>query len=306
MRDDAPRTARAFAPGHVTGVFAPSTTAHDPRGRGSVGAGIVLELGVHAVAVHRPSGAHRFRLTSDRTGPLPISSDVGRRLAAALPGSVEVRLTHELPVGQGFGTSASGATATALALSRLGAAARREAVTTAHLADLFGGGGLGGVAAILGGGLEVRVRAGLPPRGDVRHFAFRRRVLVGVVGPPLPSPRILGDPRRLARIARASEGWEALVDDPSPERFFAFSETFTDRVGLAPPQLRAILKGLRRRRTYAAQAMFGATFLALPETRAARRAAVEWLGRAGVPTVELGSDRRGARSSRGTGRAVRP
>ncbi len=295
MKADHVRRAAAFAPGHITGVFAPRTDARDPRRRGSVGAGVVLELGVRALAVHRPAGPRRLRLTGDVTEPLGISLEVARRLTATVPGSVTVHLRHDLPIGQGFGTSAAGATATALALSRLVGHPRADALATAHLAELFGGGGLGGVAAILGGGIELRVRPGVPPWGEVRHAPFLSPLLVWVVGDPMPSPAVLSDSGRLRRIAEACSGWERLIADPSPATFFAVSERFTDRVGLAGPRLRAVLRGLRRTNTRAVQAMFGGSFVALPEGPAARRAAVAWLARVGVRAVEVRPARRGAR-----------
>jgi len=173
------RSTRAFAPGHVTGIFRPEVTHRDPRGRGSVGAGIVLELGAWAEARFSPGPRSRIRVVADGRGPWPISEDVARRMTPEEPGTLTVRLTHELPVGQGFGMSAAGALATALAVGALSARPTAHAVEVAHLADLFGGGGLGGVAAILGGGLEVRTRAGVPPLGRVIHRPFRPALLLG-------------------------------------------------------------------------------------------------------------------------------
>jgi pantoate kinase len=294
MRDRM-RTAHAFAPGHVTGVFAPARSALDPRGRGSVGAGIVLELGVHAYAEFRWGGPSRFRLTSDLGRPLWISEEAGHRLIGDAKGSVTVHLTHELPVGQGFGTSAAGATATALAVARVVGRSRRDAVEVAHLADLFGGGGLGGVAAVLGGGLEVRVRPGIPPWGRIVHRPFRPTLLVGVVGAPIPSPRVLSNPRAVQRIRKAAEGLDRLRSRPSAEAFFELSEEFTDRAELAPASVRTAVRALRRRGAWAAQAMFGRSFFALPRTPAARRAVVSWLERKGIRAVELRASRTGAR-----------
>jgi pantoate kinase len=290
------RTVHAFAPGHVTGVFTPAQAFRDPRGRGSVGAGVVLELGVHALAEFQPHGPTRFRLTSDLGRTLNISEDAARRLRGDTKGSLTVHLTHELPVGQGFGTSAAGATATALAVARVLGRSRARAIEVAHLADLFGGGGLGGVAAILGGGLEVRVRPGIPPWGRIVHRPFRPSLLVGVVGDPIPSPRVLSDPRAVRRIQSAAGGLDRLGSEPSIESFFELSERFTDRAGLAPAPVRTAVRALRRRGAWAAQAMFGRSFFALPRTPAARRNVVDWLGERGIPTVELRASRRGAQS----------
>jgi pantoate kinase len=288
------RRAGAFAPGHVTGVFRPDASARDPRARGSVGAGIVLPLGVRATAQYVAGGPRRLRLSSDVGGRLAISEEVARRLFRGETGTLSVRLAHELPLGQGFGMSAAGATATALSVAALLRVPRQRAVEVAHLADLFGRGGLGGVAAILGGGLEVRQRPGVPPFGEVVHSPFRSPILVGVVTGPIPSPAVLGRSRWLRRIEAAARGWSVLGTRPTPEEFFRASERFTDRTGLAPPRLRSTLRALRRRGAFAAQAMFGGTFIAMPRSRAARKAAVEWLQGLGVPTVELRAARRGA------------
>lgn len=289
------RRARAFAPGHVTGVFRPSGSARDPRARGSVGAGVVLELGVHATAQFRPGGATRLQLASDLGRPLRISEEAGRRLIGDVEGRVTVRLTHDLPVGQGFGTSASGATATALAVARVVGRTRREALETSHLTDFFGGGGLGGVAAILGGGLEVRTRPGIPPWGRVVHRPFPQPLLLGVVGHPIPTPRVLSNPRVVERLEKAAEGLDRLGSRPSVEAFLELSEQFTDRAGLAPSSLRSVIRALRRRGAWAAQAMFGRSFFALPRSPAARRVVVDWLERRGIRAVEVRASRTGAR-----------
>lgn len=260
-----------------------------------MGAGIVLELGAHAFAEFRPGGPTRFRLTSDLARPLRISEAAGRRLLGDVKGRVRVHLTHDLPVGQGFGTSAAGATATGLAVARVVGRSRGEAIEASHLADLFGGGGLGGVAAILGGGLEVRTNPGIPPWGRIVHRSFPGSVWVGVVGDPILTPRILSNPRVLERLQKAAGGLDRLGSHPSVELFFELSERFTDRAGIAPPSLRSVIRALRRRGAWAAQAMFGRSFFALPRSPAARRAVVDWLERQGIRGVEVRAARTGAR-----------
>lgn len=289
-------SARAFAPGHVTGLFAPAHVGRDPRARGSIGAGIVLELGVTADARWRPSPRPRLIVRSETRRPLPISEDVARRLAAERGGILEVDLRHDLPIGQGFGMSAAGALATGLAVGKVLGRPRREIVATAHLADLFGGGGLGGVAAILGGGLEVRSAPGIPPWGAVRHGAFPRSVFIGVTGAPMPSPRLLGDPGFLDRVrAAAGRDLARLARRPDPDAFLRASERFTEALGLAPPRLRAVLAALRATGARSAQAMFGRSFYAVPRGAAGRRRLIAALARARLPTVELRADGRGAR-----------
>ena len=298
--------AHAFAPAHVTGIFAPSTDARDPRARGSTGAGLVLELGVHAVAQFEPGRSGGLRLLADVPIPLPISREVARRLRPTEPGRLTVRLVHQLPVGQGFGMSAAGAAATALAVGRLSRRSRSESIVVAHLADLFGGGGLGGVAAIEeAGGIEFRTRAGIPPWGTVVHRPLAGTVFVGVTGEPLPSPALLRSARFLRRVAAAGEPLGELLRRPSAGDFFSASERFTDRLALASRRLAATLRGLRRQGAWAAQSMFGHSFFARPRDAAGRRRVVQWLERAGLPAVELAPARRGARVLSSAGRSRR-
>ena len=270
----------------------------DPRGRGSVGAGIVLELGARADASFTPGPRSQVRVESGDPGPWPISLEVASRLAPDRPGTLTVRLSHELPVGQGFGMSAAGALATALAVGSLAGRPRSQSIAVAHLADLFGGGGLGGVAAILGGGLEIRTRPGVPPLGRVMHRPFRPPLLVGVVGAPIPSPSILRDPTALRRIVDASKGWDRLTRSPTLKRFLGVSERFTDRVGLSTPLVERAVSALRDRDAWACQAMFGQSFFARPRSTEAREQCIDWLARHGVRAVEVRAARFGARLQR--------
>ena len=300
------RIASAFAPGHVTGAFRPMSHARDPRGRGSVGAGLVLELGVRATATFHPGGPRRLRVSSELDEPLTISYEVAHRLLGDRRGRLHVTLSHQLPVGQGFGTSAAGAVATALAVAQVLGRPRRRAIEVAHLADLFGGGGLGGVAAILGGGLEVRLRPGIPPFGEITHRTFGGTIWVGVVGGPIPSPQVLGDARVLARIDAAARACLPEDRDLRPSTFFALSERFTDRTRIASPRLRDVLRGLRRRGAWAFQAMFGQSFVARPRSVASAREIAGWLVRSEARAVEIGSSRQGARVLRSPYRARPP
>lgn len=289
------RTARAFAPGHVTGIFAPASTGRDPRARGSRGAGIVLELGVVAAATWRPGAARRLCVLGGGREELPISTDVARRLVGNRRGSLTVRLHHELPIGQGFGMSAAGATATALAVSAALGHPRARAIEIAHLGDLFGGGGLGGVAAILGGGIEFRRTPGIPPFGDSLRVPWSPSVFVGVVGRPVPSPPRLRDARFLQRAGASARGLDALIERPDPVRFFRASERFTDRMGVASVRLRRILRALRTDGAWAFQAMFGESFLAAPRSLAARERVIRNLRARGIRAVEVRVPARGAR-----------
>ena len=286
---------RAFAPGHVTALFSPSVERRDPLARGSIGAGIVLEIGVRAVARWRPGGRTLLRVRADVPGALPISRDAARRVLGRRLGTLEVELLHQLPIEQGFGMSAAGATATALAVADVLGMPRRAAVESAHLADLLGGGGLGGVAAILGGGMEHRDRAGLPPTGHVRHSPFPEPVFLAIAGPPIPSPALLRDPAFLERVrSTAAPELSALGDAPEARELLASAERFGDDLGLMPPGLARTIRDLRGPDVRVAQAMFGQSLFAVPFGPSARRRLVKGLADQGLSSVEVRASARGA------------
>jgi len=293
--DASARFGRAFAPNHVSGFFVPRLEARDPRGRGSVGAGLVLEAGVTATAQWVPDVRPSVRVRWEGTGRLEISEAVAARLLAARPGRLRVHLEHALPIGQGFGSSAAGAVATGLAVAEALELPRRRALEVAHLAELFGGGGLGGVAAILGGGLEVRVRAGLPPRGRVVRTEVDETVLVGTVGAPIRSTVILREPRRLRHFAEGERIFATFLSGPGWEEFWDSAQRFTDLAGLVPPRLAATLRGLRRRGVSAAQAMFGRSFFATSPSMNDRGPLLRWLTGERIRFREVPVARAGAR-----------
>jgi pantoate kinase len=285
-RDASTTVAEAFAPGHVTGLFAPRLSARDPRGRGSVGAGLVLELGVHATARWTPGAPDRVVVRSTPETPVTISREAAVRTKGGRIGRLSVSLAHALPVGQGFGMSAAGALATARATAAAIGHIDRPAEEIAHLADLFGGGGLGGVAAIGGGGLEIRDRPGVPPWGSVRRFLFPYPVFLAVLGAPIPSPDLLRDPGFLERVDRAAEvGLAQLGATPSPESFLAASESFTDGLGLAPPAMQRQVERLRRSGASVAQAMFGQAVFAVARDRTTREGLIRALVRERLAAV---------------------
>ena len=242
---------------------------------------------MHAAADWQAGKPDRVEVRTSPPGPTPISTDVAERLKGDAVGRLTVELRNELPVGRGFGMSAGGALATALAVARVLRRPRRRAVEVAHLADLFGGGGLGGVASILGGGLEVRRRPGIPPWGEIRRSPFRPTVFLAVVGPPLASPPLLRDGRFLRRVEEAAaEGLARVGERPSPVEFLRAAEAFTDHLRLGPAPVHRRIRAWRGAGIHVAQAVFGRSLFAVATSPGARARLIRAIARSGVPAVE--------------------
>ncbi len=259
--------AAAFAPGHVTGVFRPVLAPADPLARGSIGAGVVLDLGARARAFARPAPPGQGRielLEAGRPAHLPITERALSLLPKVRDHYLHVELTHELPVAQGLSMSAAGALSSSLAAASALGVPLTEAHAAAHLADLGLHGGLGGVSAILdGGGIEVRRVAGLPPVGRIERTHLQQGFFLGTTGAPLPSPPLLSDPAFLQRVREAADTCVGALGPPplTWEATLDVFERFTDALALAPPALRRVLDDLRAQGCRVAQAMLGHTLV---------------------------------------------
>ena len=227
---------RTFCPGHITCFFRPVRTG-DMATTGSIGAGIRISLGSEVVLEERSDD--KVVVTMDG-----IESDakVTRCLMESMaPGrGYDVTVTNDLPVGQGFGMSAAGAVATALALS----GDIDDAFLRAHRAEIEGGGGLGDVSALsLPVHQPVRVRAGIPPHGEVIGTGIEFRTLtLAVVGRKMHTGSVLDDRDVCARMESVGESCvRRFMDDPTEKRLFSLSGEFSRSVGLESEDVRKAL-----------------------------------------------------------------
>lgn len=233
----------AFCPGHVTCFFHPARTG-DPATTGSRGAGLRLSSGTTVTLEERTDSEVRVVMDGAESDA-PITRLV---LSDVCPGvGFDVTIDNDLPVGQGFGMSASGAIAAAMAACSFSGIPMDEACMRAHVAEVVGGGGLGDVSAIASNCHQpIRLKPGLPPHGEVADggFGFEKLSLV-VVGGRLSTGSVITDEsmqNRMTRIAGAMV--DSYHSDPSPGRLFAYSREFSRSAGLESGPVRAALDAL--------------------------------------------------------------
>lgn len=239
---------RAFAPAHVSGLFAVHDQDPDVLKRGSRGAGWSLDLGATA-DVRRAEPGEETRIRSNGSA---AEAPVTRRALDLLAPrrGLEVDLRLDLPTGQGFGMSAAGTLAACLAACNTLGLEPEKALEATHAAEVESGTGLGDAIGSWFGCGEVRTRPGVPPLG----WALRiepppgTRFLFCVMGRDIPTPSIirdaawkrktrdLGDPAVDRILAAKREGaWEAVL---------AEAHNFSDALGLMPEEMRAAARGL--------------------------------------------------------------
>ena len=289
------RASRAFAPAHVSGLFAVHDEDPDPLKKGSRGAGWSLDQGATAAVARDPGGRLAVRI-GGQADAAPVTRLALERLAPGEPLAVDLRL--DLPVGQGFGMSAAGTLAACLAAADLLGLEPERALEAAHAAEVLSGTGLGDAVGSWFGSGEVRMRPGCPPHG----WALRveppegTRFLFLVLGRGIATPgiirdaawtrktRVLGDPA-VDRILAA--GREAAWG-----RILLESGSFSDALGLMPAEMRRFGATLPEGCSWG-QSMLGTTMWVTGDG-AALDAARRVLAKSGL-LIDAGVDPHGAR-----------
>ncbi|MEK6985651.1 MAG: hypothetical protein AABX89_04640 [Candidatus Thermoplasmatota archaeon] len=286
-------TASAFAPGHVSGLFAVHDEAADPLAKGSRGVGWSVEKGATAMVTR----AERTTLTVDgKDANLPVTMAALEQLAPGV--GLDVRLTFGLPVGQGFGMSAAGTLAACLAAASELGLEPEAALAATHAAEVASGTGLGDAIGSWNGSGEIRVKPGIPPHGWAMRVdpPAETRMLYLVAGPGIQTPRIIRDAEWKERTRELA--------DPAVERILAVgrplawqamlmeSQKFTLQLGLLPAPLQDLAERLPKDVMWG-QSMLGTTLWVAGKEPALHRARSVLEGHGKL--VELGMDLNGAR-----------
>jgi pantoate kinase len=277
------KTASAYSPGHITGLFYIADTPADPLLRGSCGAGLSVNRGVHT-RVSLISGAAadiEVRINGHAARQAPVSRRVAELFFAAARleqgGRLEISHSISIPEGSGFGSSGAGALSLALALNSLYAAglSREEAARVAHVAEVECRTGLGTVMGELVGGMKMLVEPGAPGIGRTVPIPHSPdlQVLFLVFG-PFSTAAALRDPALRAKIDEAGRArHRELAAAPGAELFMDCSRRFAEEIDLIPEGLRPVLDALDKAALPGSMLMFGEVIFTL----AARERAPEVL-----------------------------
>lgn len=161
-------TGEASASGHITLLFSVQDDAQEPINQGSRGIGLCIDSNPPACQVS-VVGFEKTTLV-ENYDLLPLYQTVIDELSNFHPEIQEyqwkISQNCSLPQQQGFGLSAAGSLATALAIQRAisipDEQAEKISYHTAHLVERRLSGGLGDIAALSVGGVDLRVEPGCP------------------------------------------------------------------------------------------------------------------------------------------------
>lgn len=241
---------RAFAPGSVTGIFAPPP--RDGATSRSRGASFATEAGV---VVHvEPADALRVRLDGEPAEVAPVAGVLDR-----LGVTATVAIELSIPIGAGFGASGAATLSTALAANAefdLGFD-RAELLAAAHEAEVAAGTGLGDVFIQEAGGFRWSV-------GTATASASPGDRIEWISHGSIPTRDVLADEATLDRIrAVGTRILDELPEQPTMREFTRLSWRFARETGLATDRVRETVEQVQASGGEASMAMLGETTFAV-------------------------------------------
>jgi len=251
---------RAFAPGHITGFFVVCDD-EDPLRMGSCGAGLSLDDGVYTEV----STSDRTRIILNGVESEATTTKTLVNLLTDQPVQVNSRLS--VPIGGGLGASAAGAMSTALALNSLLGLNKtfNELGYAAHVAEVTNRTGLGDVSGMSNGGVEIRLRPGVPFAVD--RIPAAPAYIYYVHFGPVSTKGVLSDETEKKRINLAGElCLKSLLKKPTFEEFMRLSRHFAVDTGLISDRALHAVEAAEAAGGLASMAMLGDTvFSTVPD-----------------------------------------
>jgi pantoate kinase len=293
--------AKAFAPGHLTGLFQICTEGNNPLFWGARGSGVSITQGVYTHVIAKPSQKpHQLiYINGEPVIDAHVSENVLSKYLANYPKSLDITIKHiiETPITAGFGSSGGGALSLSLALNEtLGTELGRiEAAQIAHIAEIECKTGLGSVFAADNGGFGVLYEPGAPGIGKgVLMENTSDLAVVYVYFGPIHTKEALSNPILIQKINQLGGGFvDELHQNLTPELFMKLSRKFTDYIGLATNRIKSLFSYMDDQQHTFTMANFGEVVFSVQQ-REKSEEAMELLTAYGVKPVICSIDEMGA------------
>lgn len=293
--------AKAFAPGHLTGVFQICTEGNDPLYWGARGSGVSITQGVHTHVIAELSQRSQqiIYINEEPMIDAHVSENVLSKYITNYPRTLDIIIKHTIdtPITAGFGSSGGGALSLSLALNEtLGTGLSRiDAAQIAHIAEIECKTGLGSVFAADNGGFGVLFEPGAPGIGkgilmeDTSDLA-----VVYVYFGPIHTKEALSNPILIKKINQLGGSFvDELYKNLTPELFMILSRRFTDHIDLATERIKSLFSYMDKHQHTFTMANFGEVAFTV-QKREKSEEAVGLLKEYGVHPVICSIDENGA------------
>ena len=252
---------RAFCPAGISSFFeicdqtADGTPIEDPEKMGARGGGFVIKRGVETRVdiVEAARNSIRVIINGKLAPEAKTTRSVAETLLTIAHEKYHVTISHvvAVPIGAGFGSSAGGATGTAIALAdalklRL---TYNELGRIAHVSEIRCKTGLGTVGPVMLGGCILTIEPGSPGIGIIDRLPLPPDLaIVAGTFEPIPTKKLfLSSPAKRSKINRfGNNTLKAILEEPSVESFLAKCLEFANKSGFMTERTRKLVKAAER------------------------------------------------------------
>lgn len=274
------KEAKAFAPGHLTGLFQICTPGNDLLKWGARGSGVSITNGVHTHVIIEDSKhtSQEIYINNELVIDAYVSENVLSKYQHYIvsPKKITVYHTINTPLAAGFGSSGGGALTLSLALNEALDLNLTEisAAQIAHIAEIECKTGLGSVFAAVKGGFGVLYEPGAPGIGKAKLLTDTGDLaVVYVYYGPIYTKKALSNPLVVKKINELGGDYvDELYKELSAARFMYYSRKFTEYVGMATERIHSLLKEMDTHQITFTMANFGEVAFTVQKKEIAQKA----------------------------------
>lgn len=260
-------TAKAFSPGHITGIVIKPDNSLDYNFAGSKGAGFSIDRGITTTVEVFEYQTTNFQISiNDKVEDANVSKWVVEEYLKRLHKPYHINIKHETNIPIGFGLGSSGAAALSLSYALNEALdtklSRYEVGQVAHCAEIACKTGLGTVIAEFSGGFEIRTSIGAPGVGIIERIDVKDYRAVILCVAPLSTKAFLMNHVTLANPL-GEKMLKKLRVSKDIDEFLRMSYQFAQSLGLTKLRCKEPLESLKSHRIEAGIALFGETIFTI-------------------------------------------
>ncbi len=249
------RCGYAYFPSALSSIFSPKLRSGVVDGEvrldrvGARGGGFSLVKGSETWVKIVPDESDKteVRVNEDiRNFPPSIEAAEEMRRRYGITGRIEIKHRIHVPIGSGFGTSASSAAGVILAISSLldQGITLSEVIRITHEIELRCRTGLNSEVGLMTGGLVIVLREGSPPRSIIDNIPIPSNVkLVAVVAGPMETPDSLSELSKLEEVEKLGDKYLSMIlKNPTLKNFFKYAREFSYESGFVSERVEEIFK----------------------------------------------------------------
>jgi pantoate kinase len=260
-------TAKAFSPGHITGIVIKPDNCWDYHSAGSKGAGFSIDRGITTTVEVFEYQTTNYQISiNGKVEDANVSKWVVEEYLKDLHKPYYISINHESNIPIGFGLGSSGAAALSLSYALNDALdtklSKYEVGQIAHYAEIACKTGLGTVIAEFSGGFEIRTSIGAPGVGLIESMDLEDYKAVIFCIAPLSTKAFLMNNLPLANPL-GEKMLKRLRVSKDIDEFLRMSYQFARSLGLTELKCKEPLESLKSHRIQAGVALFGETIFTI-------------------------------------------